>query len=108
MTPLRTAALDGLRYAAHLVNYLGWEPCGPDTHLSLWDHLKVAAGKTGPENDEHPQDVLGLMGWMLEQHLETPLLFDWESEPGRTAHEVSQTFLAAAGQYQPTVEQLAA
>jgi hypothetical protein len=108
VNPLRRAALDGLQYAAYLVDYLGWEPCGPETYLHLWNHIGVAAGKTGPENGEHPQDVQGLMGYMLEQLLETPLLFDWEAEPGRTAEEVRQTLLATAAGFQPPTHQLAA
>jgi hypothetical protein len=96
VSPLRHAAIEGLQYAAYLISYLGWEPCGPDTHLHLWAHLKVAAQKTGPEHGEHPQDVHGLMSLLLEQHLEGMLL-DWESEPGRTTSEVRSALLDAAG-----------
>lgn len=94
MTPLRQAALSGLAFAAFTVKRFGWAPAGPDTHLDLWSHLKAAAGKTGPENGEHPQDVRGLMGRMIKLHLGVRL-FDWEAEPGRTSDDVRLALLAA-------------
>jgi hypothetical protein len=97
VTLLRRATLAGLAYAAEFVDRFGWHPCGPGSHLDLWSHLNVAAGKAALEYGEHADDVNGLMGYLLAQHLETNCFHDWEAEPGRTADEVRAVLIAAAG-----------
>jgi hypothetical protein len=96
VTAFRRASIDGLRYAAYLVNYFGWEPCGPDSHLHVYAHLNIAAGKTALEQGERVDDVLGFMAHLLCEQLEKVDLFEWEAEPGRTAEDVKTALLAAA------------
>lgn len=95
---LRNAAVEGLRYAAYLVGYFGWEPCGPETHLHLYAHLNVAAGKTGLQYGERADDVQGLMGQMLSRSVGTESLFDWEAEPGRSTEDMHAALLVAGSE----------
>ncbi len=94
---IRLAALDGLRYAAALVERFGWHPCAPGTHLDLWAHLNVAAGKAALDHGQHADDVNGLMGYLLAQHLDTNCFHDWEAEPGRASADVHAALLEASG-----------
>lgn len=94
---IRRAALTGLAYAAGYLDQLGWHPCEPGSHLDLWSHLNVAAGKAALEHGERADDVNGLMGYLLAQHLETNCFHGWEAEPGRTADEVRSALTEAAG-----------
>ncbi|MYR84041.1 hypothetical protein GTY41_03555 [Streptomyces sp. SID685] len=94
---IRRAALTGFAHAAAFVDRFGWHPCEPGSRLDLWSHLNVAAGKAALEHGEHADDVNGLMGYLLAQHLETNRFHEWEAEPGRTADEVRSALTAAAG-----------
>jgi hypothetical protein len=97
ITPIRRAALDGLTYAAYLVDYFGWAPADPDMpHLDLFSIMRVAAGKTALANGQTVYDTAALMGALFARHIETNVLAAWEAEPGRSAADVAAALRAAA------------
>ncbi|MGW9299635.1 DUF6197 family protein [Streptomyces cyaneofuscatus] len=97
MTTLRTAAVEGLHHASRLVERFGWEPAtsdGPTLHIL--GHLRAAARSAAARHSVRADDLRALMGYLLATSLETPDLFGWEDEPGRTTADVRAALTSAA------------
>lgn len=103
VSSIRKAALEGLSYAAYLVDYFGWEaPFPEDNHLDLGTTLNLAACKIAANVGEPVCDVEALMGYLLDQHLKgsTPAVWrgltEWQATEGRTAADVAGALRSAA------------
>jgi hypothetical protein len=103
VSSIRKAALEGLNYAAYLVDYFGWEAPSPEgSHLDLGTTLNLAACKIAADTGEPVYEIEALMGYLLDRHLKGPTpanwhgLTEWQAEDGRTAVHVAGALRSAA------------